>query len=157
MTWATQGAGRDGWEPAIYNESDSEQTDYWSSLQPEILRHTYSGGISIAVCKLAYGVWKLPFFQVVFIGSIAYAATAITRKVFEDYTFCQDATHAAIRLVNSVYGIRPLIAIISSIFLTTIPPLSITLAIGLGVLQGLTNEINIFRHLTESRRDANNT
>ncbi|MCE5294391.1 MAG: hypothetical protein LLF94_07230 [Chlamydiales bacterium] len=148
---SARGTAQDGWEPDVFGlHTLPEQTH---SRYSEALRHASTAGVCMFLSKTCQKVWKLPFFQVVFVGSVAYAATAIVRKVFEDYTFCQKCTYGALAITNSVYAVRPILFIISSLFLTTIPLLSMSLAIGLGVLQGLTDETNIYQYLTSLKRD----
>lgn len=154
MSWAGRGIDRNDWEPAIWIEPADRQEPVLPKIQPEIMHHAYVGGMLATASKTAYTVWSLPIFEVVFVGALSYAVTAMLRKVFEDYTFCKNCEFAALGLTNKVIGIRPIAALVASIFLTTIPILSMSIAVGLGVLEGLTNDINYFEQLTSARRKA---
>lgn len=154
MSWASQGIHRHDLEPAVWVDPRDRPKPVLPKIQPEIMHHAYVGGLLATASKTAYAIWNLPIFQVVFVGALSYAATAIVRKVFEDYTFCKNCEFAALGMTNKVIGIRPIAALVSSIFLTTIPILSMTIAVGLGVLEGLTNDINYFEQLTSVRRSA---
>ena len=147
---STRGASHAGWEPDRFGLHNLPEEPPGKHI--EALRHASTAGVCMVLSRTCLKIWKLPFFQIVFVGSVAYATTAIVRKVFEDYTFCQKCTYGALSITNSVYPVRPILFIISSLFLTTIPRLSMGIAIGLGVLQGLTDETNIYQYLTSLKR-----
>ena len=174
MSWISTGDAHLGWQAAVYQENFLQDTpDDKTSQKPQLPITTWlnkqlyvlvsseialpalSGSLLAAVSKLAYKISHIPVFQVVFIASITYAVTAIVRRVFEDYSFCRNCEYMAVKVSNAVYGLRPFSLVVASIFLTSIPSLSISLSIGLGVLQGLTNEINFVEQLTSMRRAPN--
>lgn len=155
MSWAGRGIDRNEWEPAVWQEpTQQEAVSSFTKKQPKIMQHAYVGSLLATLSKTAYKISNLPIFQVIFVGALSYAATAITRKVFEEYDFCKNCEFAALGLTNKVVGIRPIAALIASIFLTTIPVLSMSIAVGLGVIEGLVNDINYFQQITSAKRNS---
>lgn len=152
MSWTGRGVARNEWEPAVWQEPTHQPQSSLAKKQPKIVQHAYVGSLLATIAKTAYKISSLPIFQVLFVGALSYAATAIARNIFEEYELCRRCEYAALGITNKVIGIRPIAALVASIFLTTIPILSMSIAVGLGVLEGLTNDINYVQQLTSARR-----
>jgi hypothetical protein len=126
--------------------------DPWSQKLQGITQELYAGLFCCLASHIAYRICQLAFFKVVFIASLGYVATSIARKVFEDYTYCRKCELAAIRLVQDMPAIKPLITIVAALFYAYFRTLGVAMSVGLGILQGLTNESSKMRYLTDVHR-----
>lgn len=144
-------------KPERWQAEVADPTDYWTRNLPSMKRDAYSGIACAGLAKIAHKVSNLSFFEVIFIGSLTFVATAMMRKAFTDYTFCHKCERLALYVTRKVPFLKLLMIVVSCLFFHILPILSICMAVGLGILQGLTHEVNLTRYIAHARRSRINS
>jgi hypothetical protein len=101
--------------------------------------------LCLTVTYIAYKITKLNLFRYLFVASAAFLPVALIRK-YLNYTSCmQHVVKATLRLNAKIPYLKLLLVAVGTLAMRYIPPLGFALAIALGTLQGLVNEVRLLQ------------
>jgi len=131
------------WTPDICIKENYKEHDYWSERIDEAAYETVKGCIWSAVAMTLEKITNLSFFQVIYIASVSYSVTQSIRPLIADSAVLKAAEMFALRLCRSIPYLKVLIVLVASLFFQTLPLVSVFMAMGLGILQGLTHTVQV--------------
>lgn len=131
------------WAPDTWYQEPDTQHDSFAKRVDEATEETLKGCIWSAAAVSLEKITRLSFFQIVFVAGVSYSVTQTARLLFSEEVAIKWCEEEALRLSRQIPYLKVIITLVALFSLRVAPIVSIALAIGLGLLQGLTHNVHV--------------
>lgn len=131
------------WAPDTWSVELDTAPESFAKKVDEASDEALKGCIWSAVAVSLQKITRLSFFQIVFVAGVSYSVTQTVRLLFSEIGAIKWCEEETLRLVRQIPYLKIAITLVALFFLRVAPIVSVTLALGLGVLQGLTHNVHV--------------
>lgn len=125
----------DVWSNEPTEKTEHQKQDY--NLTLDLYREFSPATICLLTTRVAIKILRISYFELIFIGSAAFLATAIVRKIFQEYTLLSECERIATIITRRWPYLHVAVGVVATLFVNDLPFISIPLIAGVGVLSAL--------------------
>src|SRR5438094_722446 len=123
------------YQPFFWQERENSGQEPISEQSDSFSFKDFRGPCLLTViCRIAWQIFKSPPVYTLFLGSVAFFATCVVRKLAEDYTFMHECERLSLTLVCQLPYLQLIACLVALVFSWYLPTCSTAIILFSGVL-----------------------